>query len=180
MAPRARPRPGGAERRGGGTWATELHGGSDIGATTTVARKEGDHFRLNGLKWFTSNPIGGIAVATARPEGALAAVVRSAYDDCREAIGYVQGDSMEARRHARKLLGFMADTLAVGLLLEEVREAHAAGDGRKALVARLFIECHFEPPARRGIQPGQDWAQRHFAALVGYDPVEPAAARLPV
>ena len=33
----------------GGTWATELHGGSDVGATTTVARAEGDHFRLNGL-----------------------------------------------------------------------------------------------------------------------------------
>ena len=54
----------------GGTWATELHGGSDIGATTTGARREGDHFRLNGLKWFTSNANGGIAVATARPEGA--------------------------------------------------------------------------------------------------------------
>lgn len=54
----------------GGTWATEQHGGSDVGATTTVARAEGDHFRLNGLKWFTSNVDGGIAVATARPEGA--------------------------------------------------------------------------------------------------------------
>jgi len=53
-----------------GTWATELHGGSDIGATTTVARPEGDHFRLDGLKWFTSNVDGGIALATARPEGA--------------------------------------------------------------------------------------------------------------
>lgn len=56
----------------GGTWATEKHGGSDVGATTTVARAEGDHFRLNGLKWFTSNVNGGIAVATARPEGAPA------------------------------------------------------------------------------------------------------------
>lgn len=56
----------------GGTWATELHGGSDVGATTTTARREGDHMRLNGLKWFTSNANGGIAVATARPEGALA------------------------------------------------------------------------------------------------------------
>lgn len=53
-----------------GTWATELHGGSDIGATTTVARPEGEHFRLTGLKWFTSNVDGGIALATARPEGA--------------------------------------------------------------------------------------------------------------
>jgi alkylation response protein AidB-like acyl-CoA dehydrogenase len=54
----------------GGTWVTELHGGSDVGATTTVARAEGDHFRLTGLKWFTSNANGGLAIATARPEGA--------------------------------------------------------------------------------------------------------------
>jgi alkylation response protein AidB-like acyl-CoA dehydrogenase len=54
----------------GGTWATELHGGSDVGATTTTARHEGDHVRLNGLKWFTSNANGGLAVATARPDGA--------------------------------------------------------------------------------------------------------------
>lgn len=53
-----------------GTWATEQHGGSDIGATTTVARPAGDHYRLTGLKWFTSNVDGGIALATARPEGA--------------------------------------------------------------------------------------------------------------
>ena len=53
-----------------GTWATERHGGSDIGATTTQARANGDHYRLEGLKWFASNVDGGIAVATARPVGA--------------------------------------------------------------------------------------------------------------
>jgi alkylation response protein AidB-like acyl-CoA dehydrogenase len=54
----------------GGTWATELHGGSDIGGTTTVARPVGDHWRLSGLKWFASNANGGLALATARPQGA--------------------------------------------------------------------------------------------------------------
>ena len=54
----------------GGTWATEQHGGSDVGATTTVAVAQGDHFALHGLKWFTSNANSGLAVATARPEGA--------------------------------------------------------------------------------------------------------------
>ncbi len=58
------------EALSGGTWATELHGGSDVGATTTVARRRGDHFALSGLKWFVSNPSGGLALATARPEGA--------------------------------------------------------------------------------------------------------------
>lgn len=54
----------------GGTWATEHHGGSDVGATTTTATPAGDHMVLEGLKWFTSNPVGGVAVATARPAGA--------------------------------------------------------------------------------------------------------------
>ena len=53
-----------------GTWATELHGGSDIGATTTVAEPACEHYRLHGLKWFASNPTGGLALATARPVGA--------------------------------------------------------------------------------------------------------------
>ena len=53
----------------GGTWATELHGGSDVGATVTVARADGDAWRLTGLKWFTSNADSGLALVTARPEG---------------------------------------------------------------------------------------------------------------
>jgi len=54
----------------GGTWATEQHGGSDVGATTTVAIAAGDRFALHGLKWFTSNANSRLALATARPEGA--------------------------------------------------------------------------------------------------------------
>ncbi|MBN2637906.1 MAG: acyl-CoA dehydrogenase family protein [Bacteroidales bacterium] len=55
----------------GGTWATELHGGSDVGATTTVAKKSGNAFQLTGLKWFTSNADSGLAVATARPDESI-------------------------------------------------------------------------------------------------------------
>ena len=54
----------------GGTWATELQGGSDLGATTTVARPAGDGFALDGLKWFVSNVDGDLALVTARPKGA--------------------------------------------------------------------------------------------------------------
>lgn len=56
------------QAKSAGTWATEQHGGSDVGATTTVARQDGDAWRLSGIKWFTSAIDGGIAVATARPE----------------------------------------------------------------------------------------------------------------
>ena len=54
----------------GGTWATEQHGGSDVGATTTKAVADSDVFRLHGLKWFTSNANSSLALATARPEDA--------------------------------------------------------------------------------------------------------------
>src|SRR5208337_1562898 len=56
--------------KSGGTWATVQHGGSDVGATTTMAVAAGDRFALHGLKWFTSNANSGLAVATARPERA--------------------------------------------------------------------------------------------------------------
>ena len=58
------------EAKTGGTWATEQHGGSDVGATTTKAVRSEHGFALHGLKWFTSNANSGLAVATARPEGA--------------------------------------------------------------------------------------------------------------
>ena len=53
-----------------GTWATEEAGGSDVGASATVARARGGHFALSGLKFFCSNAGSDLAVATARPEGA--------------------------------------------------------------------------------------------------------------
>ncbi|MBB6096877.1 alkylation response protein AidB-like acyl-CoA dehydrogenase [Deinobacterium chartae] len=56
--------------RSGGTWATELHGGSDVGGSTTEARPDGEAFALHGLKWFASNANSGLALATARPSGA--------------------------------------------------------------------------------------------------------------
>ena len=58
------------EAKSGGTWATEQHGGSDVGATTTVAEPADGHWRLTGMKWFTSNAGAGLALATARPAGA--------------------------------------------------------------------------------------------------------------
>ncbi|MGZ9096727.1 MAG: acyl-CoA dehydrogenase family protein [Micavibrio sp.] len=57
----------------GGTWATEKHSGSDVAQTTTTAKQMPDgSFRLTGQKWFASNASSGLAVATARPEGAPA------------------------------------------------------------------------------------------------------------
>jgi acyl-CoA dehydrogenase len=54
-----------------GQWMTETHGGSDVGNTETVARRdESGQWRLYGRKWFSSAVVGEAAMALARPEGA--------------------------------------------------------------------------------------------------------------
>ncbi|RYD15481.1 MAG: acyl-CoA dehydrogenase [Lysobacteraceae bacterium] len=54
-----------------GQWMTETAGGSDVGRTATVARRDAQgRWRLHGRKWFTSAVIGEMALALARREGA--------------------------------------------------------------------------------------------------------------
>lgn len=113
------------------------------------------------------------AVLAAVPAGLddLRQSVAATFGECREAIEFIQADPVEAQRHARRLMALMADTLAAGLLLEEASIDYAAGDGRKAVPTRLYIEARLTPPARRGIVAGRDRVERLFAALVGYEPV---------
>lgn len=54
-----------------GQWMTETAGGSDVGGTDTIARREPDgRWRLHGRKWFSSAVVGEMALTLARPEGA--------------------------------------------------------------------------------------------------------------
>src|SRR5262249_12733169 len=52
-----------------GQWMTERTGGSDVSHTETIARRDGDTWRLYGTKWFTSATTSEIALTLARPEG---------------------------------------------------------------------------------------------------------------
>ena len=52
-----------------GQWMTELTGGSDVGISETIAKRDGDVFRLYGRKWFTSAISSQMALTLARPEG---------------------------------------------------------------------------------------------------------------
>src|SRR6266576_3281334 len=53
-----------------GQWMTERQGGSDVGLNAVVAKRDGDHWRLFGQKFFCSNVGCEIALALARPEQA--------------------------------------------------------------------------------------------------------------
>jgi len=52
-----------------GQWMTEHQGGSDGGANTVEARRDGGGWRLHGRKYFCSNVGGEVVLALARPEG---------------------------------------------------------------------------------------------------------------
>ncbi len=136
--------------------------------------------RYPGYEAFETR-IGAILAAAPAALDQLTGPLADAFEQCREAVALLRADRVAARRHARRLLDLMADTLAAALLVEEATIGQAAGDRRTALVARLFIEQRLAPPARRGIRADQDWTERHFAQLVGYEPVpveqtEPASA----
>ncbi len=70
---RALPRlfsPDAAEGWTSGQWMTERSGGSDLSGTETVARRDGDAYRLYGHKWFTSATTSEMAITLARIEDA--------------------------------------------------------------------------------------------------------------
>jgi putative acyl-CoA dehydrogenase len=53
-----------------GQWMTERTGGSDVGSTSTTARRETDgSYRLSGSKWFTSATTSQAAMTLARVDG---------------------------------------------------------------------------------------------------------------
>nr|WP_312017002.1 acyl-CoA dehydrogenase family protein [Bradyrhizobium jicamae] len=54
----------------GTQFMTERAGGSDVGAIETIARRDGDVWRLSGDKWFCSHADADVALMLARPEGA--------------------------------------------------------------------------------------------------------------
>lgn len=53
-----------------GQWMTERTGGSDVSATSTIAKKENGVYRLYGDKWFTSATTSEMSLALAKVEGA--------------------------------------------------------------------------------------------------------------
>jgi alkylation response protein AidB-like acyl-CoA dehydrogenase len=56
-----------------GQWMTELTGGSDVGLSETIARRDAEGvWRLYGRKWFTSATTSEVALTLARPPGNVA------------------------------------------------------------------------------------------------------------
>jgi alkylation response protein AidB-like acyl-CoA dehydrogenase len=77
---------------------TEASGGSDVGASLTVARRDADgRWRLHGKKWFTSAATSQMALTLARPEGngPGGSGLALFYVETRDAAGRLQGIRIE-------------------------------------------------------------------------------------
>ena len=84
--------------------------------------------------------------------------------------GMIQENEAEGQRQAHRLMDRMARSLAAALLIEEAAIDWGGGDGRKAVVARLFAAQELaapEPP-----RPGESEGQRFFHPLARYERIE--------
>ncbi len=151
-----------------GQWMTERTGGSDVGLSETVARADGEGWRLHGVKWFSSATTADMALTLARPEGngpggrGLALY----YVETRDAQGRLQGitvnrlkDKLGTRKvpTAELTLEGTPATLVAGLTdgVRNITPMLNATRTWNAICAVSFM--------RRGIALSRDYARRRTA-----------------
>ncbi|OJH33505.1 acyl-CoA dehydrogenase family protein [Cystobacter ferrugineus] len=161
-----------------GQWMTERTGGSDVGLTQTVARRDAEGWRLYGTKWFTSATTAQMALALARPEGngeggkGLALF----YVETRGADGRMNG--IQINRLKDKLGTRKVPTAE--LTLDGARAVPVAGltDGIRNMASMLNVTRTWNAVAsawmmRRGLALSRDYAKRRvqFGAPLAQKPL---------
>ncbi|MEJ2514123.1 MAG: acyl-CoA dehydrogenase family protein [Gammaproteobacteria bacterium] len=148
-----------------GQWMTESTGGSDVGRSQTVARPDGDRWRLFGRKWFTSAATSQMALTLARPEGNPVGGKGLAlfYLETRDADGRL--DRIRVMRLKDKLGTRKVPTAE--LMLEGTPAVPVAGleDGVRRIVPMLTLTRTWNSVCaasfmRRGIALARDFAAR--------------------
>jgi acyl-CoA dehydrogenase len=151
-----------------GQWMTEATGGSDVGLTETVARKEGARWRLHGHKWFTSAIASQMALTLARPEGNPAGGKGLAlfYVETRDAEGRLNG--IQVNRLKDKLGTRKVPTAELTLDGAAAELVADTGDGIKRIapmlnVTRTWNAVSAVALARRGLALARDYAGKRVA-----------------
>jgi acyl-CoA dehydrogenase len=151
-----------------GQWMTERTGGSDVSATETVARRDGEGWRLFGTKWFSSATTSEMALALARPEGGAAGSRGLAlfYVETRNADGTPNGilvNRLKEKLGTRKLP-------TAELTLDGARATPVAGlgDGVRAVAPMLNVTRTWNAVVAasymaRGLALARDYARRRRA-----------------
>ncbi len=151
-----------------GQWMTERTGGSDVGIAETIAKADGDAFRLYGTKWFSSATTSEMALTLGRPEGNPPGGSGLAlfYVEVRNPDGTMNGISIN--RLKEKLGTRMVPTAE--LTLDGARAIAVKGtrDGIKNITPMLSITRTWNAVCavagmRRGLALVKDYAKRRVA-----------------
>lgn len=151
-----------------GQWMTEATGGSDVGLTETVARQEGERWRLYGCKWFTSAATSQMALTLARPDGNPPGGKGLAlfYVETRDAEG--RPNRIWVTRLKDKLGTRKVPTAELTLDGTPAQLVGGASDGVKAIAPMLNITRTWNAVsacalARRGLTLARDYAYKRIA-----------------
>ncbi len=151
-----------------GQWMTERCGGSDVSGTETVARRQGEGFRLFGAKWFTSATTAEIALALGRIEGAAPGNrgLTLFLLELRDERGALRGIRVE--RLKDKLGTRALPTAELALEGAPARRVGEEGRGVATVAAMLNITRYYNATCAaasmaRGLQLATDYAGRRVA-----------------
>ena len=156
-----------------GQWMTERTGGSDVSQSETVARKDGDTWRLYGTKWFTSATTSQMALTLARPEGNPEGSRGLAlfFVELRDGNGRLR--NIEVNRLKDKLGTRKVPTAELTLAGTPAIMVGAASDGVRQItpmlsVTRTWNAISAVSAMRRGLALAKDFARRRraFGALL--------------
>jgi acyl-CoA dehydrogenase len=152
-----------------GQWMTESTGGSDVGQSETLARRDDEGgWRLYGRKWFTSAATSDMALTLARPEGNAAGGRGLAlfYLETRDAQGNYNGIAIH---RLKDKLGTRKVPTAE-LTLDGARAELVAGEdeGVKHIapmlnITRLWNSISAVGFMRRAVALARDYAHRRVA-----------------
>lgn len=151
-----------------GQWMTEIAGGSDVGASETVARKDGGAWRLYGRKWFVSGVGSQTALTLARPDGNPGGGRGLAlfYVETRDEHGMpnrIRIDRLKDKLGTRKV-----PTAELTLEGTPARVVRGTSDGVRAIAPMLDVTRAWNAVAsvalmRRGIALAREYAWKRVA-----------------
>lgn len=151
-----------------GQWMTERTGGSDVAISETIARRDGEQWRLYGTKWFTSATTSQMALTLARPEGnppgghGLALF----YVELRDERGLLR--NIQVNRLKDKLGTRMVPTAELTLDGTPATPVVGLNDGIKHITPMLNITRTWNAVGactamRRGLALARDYAKKRVA-----------------
>ncbi len=152
-----------------GQWMTERTGGSDVSGTSTIAKKNGQQWKLSGSKWFTSATHSQMALLLARPEGAEAGSrgLSLFYVELRDANDQLR--NIEIHRLKDKLGTKALPTAELSLTDTPAELVGDLGGGVKKISALLNITRLYNSICALGqMRRALDWAQSYSKVRVSF------------